>query len=260
VEPLDDKSLFALIDKGDQNDFEYFNDAIGDRISLARGRLVRTARSLARDLQGDEDVVEIAIHNAVESLHNQFKRAPVRFKFDPALAPFDEYLVLHLGGKDGIRGVIDTLRQRRRRARTDTIGEEEQLDLFAQMWASQGARWLTRGKTIPLPPVDFDAPIELETLTPRERFVLRMELSGGTIPSNDDLAELIRSCNFEIATQIAMLDRAQSMDARCSPQERCAQLLGLKSPRSVHRIKQTAINKLKVRYAPSTARRKRGAA
>jgi hypothetical protein len=263
MKPLDDESLFSLIEKGDKNDFDRFNAAIGERISLSRGKLVRAARKLARDLEG-EDPVEIAICQAVESLHDQFNRMPVKFKFDPALAPFDEYLVLYMGGKEDIRGVIDTLRQRRRRARIETIGEEEQLDHLAQMHMSHGARRVAHGQAVPLPMPstaadDFEAFVELEMLAPRERFVLRMELLRETVLSIDDLPELLRSCDFDPIEQLAILDRAHAMKSGHPPQESCAQLLGLKA-RSVRYIKQTAIEKLKARYAPSKPAHKRAAA
>jgi hypothetical protein len=263
MKPLDDKSLFSLISKADKNDFDRFNDAIGERISLARGKLMRAARKLARDLEG-EDLVEIAIYRAVESLHDQFNGAPVKFKFDPALAPFDEYLVLHMGGKDGTRGVIGTLRQRRRRARTETIGEEEQLDHLAQIHKSQGTRRVAYGRSEPLPMPstaadDFEAFVELETLSPRERFVLRMELLCETGPSID-LPALLRCCSFDADEQLAILGRTQAMKSGHSPQEGCAQLLGLKDARSVRYIKETAIKKLKARYTSSNVQSKVDAA
>jgi RNA polymerase sigma factor (sigma-70 family) len=251
---LDDGALYALVSSGGPTNFDEFHGAVCSRLTRAYGLVVAVAHKRAPDFEAREVASETVVR-ALDSLHEQFNGNEVTFKFDPALAPFDAWLLKVMGGEKGNRGVIDTMRQSRRRydARVALRGSSDELDAHSQQ-ALAGTRWNGQ-RTATEPASEFRLERseirELRaSLSHRERLVLRLTLSQGRRVSLQKLRGILRSSGFTLEEELAVMQRALAcgVSNELIQQVHIARILGL-STRQVRNLLTSAYEKIRERYA-----------
>ena len=251
---LDDCALYALISSGGPTNFDEFHGAVCSRLTRAYGLVVAVAQKRAPDFEPREVASETVVR-ALDLLHEQFNGNQVTFKFDPALAPFDAWLLKVMGGERGNRGVIDTIRQSGRRyvARVALRGSSDELDAHSLQIVA-GARWNGQ-PTATEPASEFRLERseirELRaSLSQRERLILRLTLSQGRRVSLQKLRGILRISGFTPEEELAVMQRALACGV-CNEliqQDHIARILGL-STRQVRNLLTSAYEKIRERYA-----------
>jgi hypothetical protein len=157
---MSDHELWELLSAGGPNDFDRFRHGIGGRLHEMRAQMMRMARRRAPDLEAEE-VVSETVKAVLARTFDQYVNKTGGFIFNPELAPFVGYVAANMGGSWGLFGVIDTLRQRKRRKEVPC--ESNDVDNIV----------VDQGNESP----DFQE--LLAPLTPEENLVLRLEFRVG---------------------------------------------------------------------------------
>jgi RNA polymerase sigma factor (sigma-70 family) len=250
----DDAGLFALISSGGgPTKFDNVHRAIGARVVEAYQLMLNAARKRAPDFDPREVVAE-TVADALEVLHDQFNGVAVPYRFDPALAPFDAWLIGMMGG-GRTRGVIDTMRKRRHRdkARLALCDSPDVLDDYSQQ-AQSGSRWNGQ-PAIGEPAEEFrldrrDVRELRSFLSPREKLILRLALYKDKKLPVQKLRVIVKSSGFapEDAHLLMQNALAGGIGATTIQQKQIADILGV-SERTVFTLRTKVYEKLRHKYS-----------
>jgi hypothetical protein len=234
---MSDDELWNLLCNGGPADFDHFSKGIGKRLHDMRSIMMRTAHKRAPDLDAEE-VVSETVKVVLTRAFDQFVNKDGDFVFDPRLAPFEGYVSANMGGTIR-KGVVDTLRQQKRRRdeRFESRGEIESDAVgFVEIEADASD-----------PP---DVQQLLSPLTCRENLVLRLEfrIAEHDGPDFKWVREAMIAAGYDPSSIAGMIKRAVEAGV-CGAkikQRDVSLLLGV-SARSVRNTKMRALKKLKAK-------------